>query len=185
MIQNLYPNARKWLISTYDYCILGRRSVTFDLRERNYNMIKKILVATDGSTHARKAIAHASDLAARYHAMIYLIHVVPKREIPGEVRHYIEIEGIKEPPDQVYYQRIGEGIIEAGVRELKEEGVNSVESFVLDGDPAEIINGFAKDRGVDIIVMGSRGLGGIKQMFLGSISRAVCDAAHCTCVTVR
>ena len=148
-------------------------------------MISKVLVATDGSQNAREAIAHASDIALKYNATIYLVHVVPKKDIPFEVQRYIQIEGITESPEQVYYQKIGEGIIQAGLEEIKEKGIKKVESFLLQGDPADKITEFASERGVDMIVMGSRGLGGIKQMFLGSVSRAVCNVAACTCVTVK
>jgi nucleotide-binding universal stress UspA family protein len=114
-----------------------------------------------------------------------LVHVVPKKDIPLEVQHYIRIEGITDSPEQIYYQRIGEGIIQAGLKEIKEKGVKDVDSFLLQGDPAEKITEFASERGVDMIVLGSRGLGGIRQMFLGSVSRAVCNVAACTCVTVK
>jgi nucleotide-binding universal stress UspA family protein len=148
-------------------------------------MVKKILVATDGSAHARKAIAYASDIASRYDATIYLIHVVPDKEIPEDVRHYIEIEGIKESPEQVYFQKIGEGILQAGEKAIRESGVRNLQTAVLQGDPAERIIEFAKDQGVDMIVIGSRGLGGVKQMFLGSVSNKVCHVADRTCVTVK
>jgi nucleotide-binding universal stress UspA family protein len=36
-----------------------------------------------------------------------------------------------------------------------------------------------------MIIMGSRGLGGIKSLFLGSVSSKVCDQADCTCLTVK
>jgi nucleotide-binding universal stress UspA family protein len=148
-------------------------------------MLKKILVATDGSSHARKAIDYASDLASKYNAKIYLVHVVSDKGIPDDLLQYIKVEGIHEPPESVYLQKIGEGIIGAGEKEFGEKGIKEFQSAVLQGDPAEKIVEFARDNAVDMIVVGSRGLGTVKGMFLGSVSSKVCHAADCTCVTIK
>ncbi|NIO03304.1 MAG: universal stress protein [Proteobacteria bacterium] len=55
----------------------------------------------------------------------------------------------------------------------------------LQGDPAERIIEFAREKSVDMIVIGSRGLGPVKGLFLGSVSTKVCHLADCTCVTVK
>ena len=57
--------------------------------------------------------------------------------------------------------------------------------MVLRGDPAQEILKFAKNRKVDMIVMGKGGQGIIKGLLLGSVSRKVCNLAECACVTVK
>jgi nucleotide-binding universal stress UspA family protein len=148
-------------------------------------MVKKILVATDGSGHARKAVEYASDIGAKYNAKVFLVHVVSERGIPEDVLRYIQVEGIEEPPESVYLQKVGEGIIGAAEKEADDKGVTDIQSVVLQGDPAEQILEFAKDNNVDMIVIGSRGLGSVSGMFLGSVSNKVCHAADCTCVTIK
>jgi nucleotide-binding universal stress UspA family protein len=148
-------------------------------------MVERILVATDGSNHARKAIEYASDIASKYNAKLYLFHVVSETDIPQDVLEYIKVEGIEEPPKSVYLQKVGEGIIGAAEKEITEKGVKDVQSVVTQGDPAGKIIEFARDNRVDMIVIGSRGLGSIKGMFLGSVSSKVCHAADCTCVTIK
>ena len=148
-------------------------------------MVRKILVATDGSSHARKAIEYASDIASKYNAKMYLVHVVSESGVPNEVLQYIEVEGIEEPPESVYLQKIGEGIVGAAEKEITDKGVKDVQSVVLQGDPAGKILEFARDNAVDMIVIGSRGLGSVQGMFLGSVSNKVCHAADCTCVTIK
>ena len=148
-------------------------------------MVQKILVATDGSAHARKAIDYASDIASKYNATLYLIHVISETEIPEDLLEYVEVERIEEPPRSVYIQKIGEGIIGTAEKEVKSKGVKAVQSAVVQGDPAEKIIEFAREKGVDMIVIGSRGLGSVKGLFLGSVSSKVCHVADCTCVTVK
>jgi nucleotide-binding universal stress UspA family protein len=147
--------------------------------------VKKILVPTDGSVHARKAIELASDVALQYDAMLYLLHVLSESKIPEEIFEYIRVERVEEPPERVYLQKIGEGIIAAAEREAKNKGLKKVQSAVVRGDPAEVIINFAREKGVDMIMLGSRGLGQIKGMFLGSVSSKVCHVASCTCMTVK
>ena len=55
----------------------------------------------------------------------------------------------------------------------------------VDGKPAEQILEVAGSEGVDMIVMGSRGLSDAKALFLGSVSHKVANHATCTCVTVK
>jgi nucleotide-binding universal stress UspA family protein len=148
-------------------------------------MIKKILVPVDGSNHARKAIGFACDLASKYDATVYLLHVMHRSEIPKYVLEYIKAEKIEESPKHVFLEKIGYGIIEAAQRDLREKGVKDVHSVVVEGDPAKRIIEFARDEGVDLIVMGSRGLGTIEDLFLGSVSHKVSHLAHCTCVMVK
>jgi nucleotide-binding universal stress UspA family protein len=57
--------------------------------------------------------------------------------------------------------------------------------MVFSGDPVEEIIQFAKNNDIDMIVIGSRGLGKIKGLLLGSVSSKVCHLAECTCVTIK
>ncbi|MEE9611416.1 MAG: universal stress protein [Desulfatiglandales bacterium] len=148
-------------------------------------MIKKILVATDGSGHAKKAIEFATDIALQYDATICILHVVSKIEIPEEFLRYVEVEGFEETPQSVYLQKIGDEIIGAAEKAISKKSVREVQTALVQGDPAEKILEFARDQGVDMIVLGSRGLGRIKELLLGSVSSKVCHLAECTCVTVK
>jgi nucleotide-binding universal stress UspA family protein len=148
-------------------------------------MVKKILVATDGSGHARKAVAYATDIASKYKAKIYLMHVVQEPKIPEGIIEFVKDEHIQESPTYVYLQTLGEKILGAAEREVRETGIDEVESVVTQGDPAERILEFAKQNAIDMIVMGSRGLGKVESLFLGSVSNRVCHLAESTCVTVK
>jgi nucleotide-binding universal stress UspA family protein len=148
-------------------------------------MIKKILVATDGSDHAKKAIDYACDLTLKYDAEVYLLHVIYKSGVPKNLLKVLEAHRIEKTPEHAILKEIGDRIIEMAERECREKGLKNFQSSIIEGDPAQAIIEFAREKGVDMIIMGSRGLGNLEGVFLGSVSHKVCNLAHCTCLTVK
>jgi len=140
--------------------------------------MEKILVPVDGSEQSHKAVAFAADLAKCYKAALYLIHVFRLTIIPEGLGEYVV-------SDRAQLQALAEKIITAAVDEAKGHGIEDVESAVIEGDPAERIIDYARDRDVDIIVIGSRGLGTFKGLLLGSVSNKVSHRADRSCVIVR
>ena len=67
----------------------------------------------------------------------------------------------------------------------RDKGVAKVTQTVEEGNPAKIILSVAESAGVDMIVMGSRGLSDLKGILLGSVSQKVGQLSTCTCVTVK
>lgn len=141
-------------------------------------MIKKILVPTDGSDHARKAIEIGSDIALKYAATLCLLHVVSPPVIFHEGA-FPAMEGMLK-----LLEEDAQKIVEEAERETKKYGVKDVQSSVVQGDPAHRIIEFAKTEGVDMIVMGSRGLSRMKGVLLGSVSHRVFHLADHIYITV-
>jgi len=135
-------------------------------------MIKKILVPIDGSDYAKKAIEIACDIALKYAARIYLLHVVslPAIFLDGA---FPAMEGMLK-----LLEEDGKRITDESERETKKFGVKDVQSTVVQGDPASRIIEFAKTEGADMIVIGSRGLAGMKGVLLGSVSHKVFHLAE-------
>jgi nucleotide-binding universal stress UspA family protein len=177
-------------------------------------MIKTILVATDGSDHARKALSLAADLGAKYRARLVLVHVLmanassgtlqgvaTKRGLSKKLRHQLEYYEadfqvemaaaggsagfITAPPPRELTEAIGRQIMERSEKVAARAGVKKVSSCMVEGDPAEAILDLAAGHKVDMIIMGSRGLSDFKGLLLGSISHKVSARAECTCVTVK
>ncbi len=148
-------------------------------------MLKKILLATDGSANSRKALAFAVEMASRYDSELYVLHVIPNMEIPVEVIEYLSAEDIDDSPASFYLEKIGQKIIQQSENECKITGCENVRTIVLRGDPADMIIEVAKDKQIDIIIVGSRGLRGIKGRLLGSVSRKVSHASECSCLIVK
>lgn len=177
-------------------------------------MFKTILCAVDGSAHSDRALQLARDMASLYNARLTLVHAVQTdARAAGELRHFAEHEGLMQresaPPfpsagsasevmavpamrarddsDEIEASaRVGEQLLEQACQQTQfEAGEADVETTLVHDDPASGILEVAKARDVDAIVMGSRGLGTVKGLLLGSVSRRVSQEASCTCITVR
>ncbi len=169
-------------------------------------MIKTILTATDGSAHARKAFELAADFAARYDATLVILHVVGHGDVPDELIHMAEVENIIEPPaadsslpratiphdnslrseeSHQIHAYIGNKQLHEAEKEAKARGVKKIKRVASEGDPASRILGAADVEKADMIVMGSRGLGNLKGMLVGSVSNKVIHLAKCTCVCAK
>jgi len=148
-------------------------------------MVKKILVAVDGSEHSLKAVDYAIDVALKYESELFLLHVIDKVEIPEEVKKYISVEKIEEPPEYLVFNEIGNRILKKLKDKAEESGVKEVHAIIQEGGATEKITAFARENDIDWIFMGSRGLGGAKSLLMGSVSNKVCHLTDSTCITVK
>ncbi len=148
-------------------------------------MLKKILLATDGSADSRKALAFAVEMASLYESELYVVHVISSMKVPVEILEYLSAEDIDEPPASFYLEKVGQKIIKQSESECQITGCKNVHTIVLRGDPADMIVNCAKENKMDIIVLGSRGYHGIRGKLLGSVSRKVSHASECSCIIVK
>ena len=140
--------------------------------------MQRILVPMDGSEQSHKAIAFVADLARHYNATIYLLHVFKLTVIPEGLGEYVV-------SDREQLRALGNKIVATSEDEAKKHGIDRIKATVVEGDPAERIIDYAKEHNVDIIVMGSRGMGTFKGLLLGSVSNKVTHRTDRTCVIVR
>ena len=134
--------------------------------------VARILCPIDFSPHAESVIEWASHMAQEHGAKVLLLHAY---HLPVEFQ---QLEGAYLPAD------FWESVKEEAQRELarygdrlREAGVECDE-LVREGYPASVIEEAAEEAGADMIVMGSRGLTGIKHLLLGSIAERVVQKAH-------
>ncbi len=138
-------------------------------------MFNNILLAFDGSTHAQKAARLAADLARQYQAALCVVHTYdPVPDYLGEPYLQEVITKRTEAADRVMEQA------QALLGELPK-----VETEVLEGPAAEAILRVAQVRQVDLIVMGTRGLGQLSGLLLGSQSQKVVTHAQCPVLLAR
>jgi nucleotide-binding universal stress UspA family protein len=139
-------------------------------------MFSHILVATDGSDHARKAVAAAADLARHYGARVTVVTVF--EPIPLDLgTPYAE---------HLMARRLAtaEELLREAAAALERAGV-AHETDTLSGPPARTILDVAMSRKPDLIVLGSRGLGPVGQILLGSVSFRVVQEATCPVLLTR
>ncbi len=82
-------------------------------------------------------------------------------------------------------QRMGKRLLDDYVRQVKEAGGDVAESHFRMGRPDEGIVALGEEVGAGLIVMGSRGLGGVRRALMGSVSDSVVRHAHCPVMIVR
>ncbi|MEM1925461.1 MAG: universal stress protein [Pyrobaculum sp.] len=128
-------------------------------------MYRKILIAYDGSDHAKKAIQHAVALAKAFDSALYVITIATD-------------------PSQVSIER-ARRIVDEAARQISDMGVSVAETEVRSGNPPTEILNYAEEREVDLIVMGSRGLSAIQRLVLGSVSQTVVSRARVPVLVVR
>ena len=140
----------------------------------------KILLCTDGSKYSQKALEEASVIVKGCNVNeVAIIHVHerydPLPTIPNESIKWIMQEHKKE----------GEKILSEALELLKGKNIKA-RTILKEGHPADTIVSIAHEEGFDMIVIGSRGLGGLKKLFLGSVSNAVIqEAVNCSVLLVK
>ena len=147
-------------------------------------MIKRILAAVDGSAMSRRAVAYGAGIAKKFDAGLVLIYVIRDMQIPDGVREVVEVSGFR-TTRLTAMQTVGRQILDEFSSVAAEAGVARVEKVVRPGDPAGTILRYATDNDIDLIVMGSRGLGEVESMLLGSVSRKVANLSKVACLTVK
>lgn len=149
-------------------------------------MINKILVAVDGSEHADKAVQFAAETAKHHGAELHIIHVISTPvKMPEDLKKYMESEGLQDAAYYKAYRHVGEEVLSRARNDAASAGVENVECHLEEGDAAQEIVNFANRGSFEMIVLGSRGLGKIKGLVLGSVSTKVCHTADQTCVTMK
>jgi nucleotide-binding universal stress UspA family protein len=148
-------------------------------------LIKKILVPIDGSKSADRALDFALDLARKYSAEVVVISVFDAPSVS------LVAPGIIFAPESIanYLKELKaflEKVLSEALKKAKKLNVGlKVSKELLQGRAANIIVETAQKGAFDIIVIGSRGLGGIKEFVLGSTSHRVADEAPCPVLIIK
>jgi len=154
---------------------------------------KKILVAQDGSESSQRAAQAALELAEKLKADLVVLHAISSptsyyhstiasptgMSLPAPSQHEIDAY-------YAYARKVALGIVGETESKAKKQGIHvkteipeAVSSIV------ETIVNHASKENVDLIVVGTRGLGGFKKLLLGSVSSGIVSHAHCPVLIVR
>jgi len=136
-----------------------------------------ILLATDGSRDAELARSTAVDLAQSTNSELHVVTVAPG--YPSyDVLNPAVVAGLREQ---------AEDILNAQAEKIEQEGGEVAEKHlrIAERYRAQQIVQAAEDIGAGLIVIGSRGLGGVRRALMGSVSDSVVRHAHCPVLVVR
>lgn len=145
-------------------------------------MFARILVATDGSERALQAARTARTIAEKFGSSVVLLNVIqPVYPIPG-----------LGPGDALTFpaalneelEEISRNILSRTRAEFG-DGQNNVTMRSEWGHPIERIISAVKEEGIELVVVGSKGLSGLEQLLLGSVSGKVVQYASCSVLVVR
>jgi nucleotide-binding universal stress UspA family protein len=149
-------------------------------------LIRNVLVAVDGSENSDRALDFALDLAEKFGASVTILNVsesLAMSAVPQESATYPSGSTAAFARD---LRAIQNEVISRSVSRARAVKPNlPVSSMLKEGDAAlEIVNS-AKDGGFDVIVVGHRGTGRMRERFLGSISEKVAHDAPCPVIIVK
>ena len=151
-------------------------------------MSKKFLVAVDGSDHSWKALDLATELASAVDAELVILHVVPYEPMPKGLEQFAKIEGIPIEEEEARFhlsRQFGDRIASEAEARARKSGLDRVTTRVAEGNAAHEIVEMAGTKDTEMVFLGSRGLGEIRGMLMGSVSHKVMHLAPCTCVVVK
>lgn len=157
-------------------------------------MIAKILVPLDGSEPANRAMDLSLYMADKCSADILVLSVIEPTIMPVFPRNYTQPMGALPispvPPVEVHSLNSRksnyENLLSEALKKARKNNPNlKVSTELAEGPPSDKIIETAREGNFDIIVMGSRGHGGIKEFFLGSVSSKVTSEANCPVLIVK
>jgi nucleotide-binding universal stress UspA family protein len=139
------------------------------------NSIKKILVPLDGSKNSMRGLDEAIYLARQCQAIVtglYIIPIYPRNLVDAIM------------PYQIHLTKEAKKFMSSAKTRAAQKGV-LFKSKIIYGSPSSEITDLAKDKKFDLIVIGSRGHGGIKEVFLGSVATAVIHKSKVPVLVVK
>jgi nucleotide-binding universal stress UspA family protein len=152
-------------------------------------MINKILVAIDGSKESKKALKYSLELAKKFSAKIVMITVIEPVTFP--ILFYPEVE-VPAVPTETLYNYSNE--LKENHQKMLNDALKKIKKFnsdlkvttkLVEGRPSDKIIEECNKEKCDLIIIGSRGVGGIKQFLLGSVSDRVADNAKCPVLIIK
>lgn len=141
-------------------------------------MFRTIVVGTDGSSRAKKAVQEAVDLAKCEGARIHLVAAFSDKE-----RHWESFE-TSAKIQVIDLRSVAEGVLLREARDIEAQGVK-VDWEAREGDPAEMILEAASDEQADLIVVGNKGMTGARRFVMGGVPNKVSHHAQCSVMVVR
>lgn len=142
----------------------------------------KILVAVDGSKEAEAALKEAEEIARSTGSGLHIVHALYDRP-QAPYPHPLAKEGWEEHLEEA--KEKARSFADKKASLIRESGGEVEWAGIVLGEPDKEIVRLAEELGAAMIVVGSRGLGGVRRALMGSVSDSVVRHAHCPVLVVR
>ena len=148
----------------------------------------KILLATDGSREASLAATTAADLAKRTGSELHVLYV---GEVPNPYAEVVGLAGPEAVPSRLgaeledEFEQQARDVLDAEAERVAAAGGEVAQAHLSMGKADHEVVTLAEEIGAGLIVMGSRGRGGIRRALMGSVSDSVVRHSHCPVLVVR
>ena len=133
-------------------------------------MFENILVAVDGSKHSDVAFDAGMDIAQKYGSQVFVLHVFQGGTGSGT---------LVSPGFEDDMRSIGQQVLDSYEAKVKERRLQNVSMLLQMGDAAQRIMETTNEIKCGLLILGSRGRGGFKELLLGSVSHKVTNHADC------
>lgn len=151
----------------------------------------KVLLATDGSSNAEPATMISSSLARATGSELHVVYVHPKVGERFELSDTTSVLGPQividkpSPEERSRLEQLAQDILAEQVNEVENLGGVVAQSHLRMGKPDAEVVSLAEELDAGLIVIGSRGRGGVRRALMGSVSDSVVRHAHCPVMVVR
>jgi len=149
-------------------------------------LVSKVLVAVDGSENSDRSLDFALEFAEKYGAALTIMNVTESSAVAA-----VSTEIGAYPSNNMIVvarvlRKFHEGIVEKALTRAKETKPNvAVTSLLKEGNAASEIAAVSKEGNYDVVVLGHRGVGKMREILLGSISEKVAHTVPCTVIIVK
>jgi nucleotide-binding universal stress UspA family protein len=140
--------------------------------------MQTVVVGTDGSPNAESAVREAARIAKAEGATMRLVTAYP------DAPTYSETISSSAKRDRIDLREVAEGVLSRAAAELEAQGLHVV-TDAREGDPAQVILDVAREQDAELIVIGARGLTGLRRFLLGNVSSKLAHHADCSLMIVR
>jgi nucleotide-binding universal stress UspA family protein len=146
-------------------------------------MYSHIVVPLDGSENSERSLPHAQNVAKAFSATLHLVQVVSRAEeldlTRDSVGGFAVAEYSRDLAEELINARLSkaESYLKGVASGLESQGI-SVKAMVLEGSASENIIDYSQENNADLIVMSTRGQGGIQRLLVGSTTDRVIRSGH-------
>jgi nucleotide-binding universal stress UspA family protein len=168
---------QEWVVDSVSYKVASQAHCPVLIVKRGVQKVRKVLLAYDGSADADRAVDFLEGKLFRNKVELTVATVLPLKSAA------VRTSDVGGEQFVAFVKKAVADLAKTVCKRLSRRYVSSTQ--VLEGDPATLLAEVATERRMDLVVVGARGLTGIKRFFLGSVSHNLLHGAPCAVLIVK